>query len=164
MNLRKGEKTVSVSAIIDKRRLKRRFNPRYFCKIYVASKLASVFGFKVKFLNLVSVHHHDAGFFRVGGIDKHFLWHVLSLHNSASGAPGGASDLGSCLFWAISDAPHVWPAMATALRSISSTRIIAVFSDTQASSAVRIRLFAAIDLGPRQHLLVDYDPIGLLEV
>jgi hypothetical protein len=31
--------------------------------------------FEVEFVNLVSVHHDDAGLFRVGGVDEHFLGH-----------------------------------------------------------------------------------------
>mmetsp|Transcript_18163 Transcript_18163/g.28373 ORF Transcript_18163/g.28373 Transcript_18163/m.28373 type:complete len:697 (-) Transcript_18163:5201-7291(-) len=114
MNFREREEAMAIAAIVHKGRLKRRFNPCYFCEIDVAGKLAFVFRFKVEFLNLVSVHHHDAGLFRVGGIDKHFLGHSLSLHNSASAAPGGATDLGSCLFWAIRDARQVGPISAPA--------------------------------------------------
>ncbi len=66
---------MTVSAIINERRLKRGFDSCYFCEIDVASELTFVFRFKVEFLNLVSVDHHNAGLFRVGGIDKHFFSH-----------------------------------------------------------------------------------------
>ena len=79
MNLGECEETVTVPTIIYKGRLKRRLNARYFCEIDVASKLAFVFRLKVKFLNFVSVDHHNTGFFRVGGIDKHFLSHGIRL-------------------------------------------------------------------------------------
>ncbi|MEM8633039.1 MAG: hypothetical protein AAGF74_17590, partial [Pseudomonadota bacterium] len=41
------------------------------------------------FLDLRSVHHHDAGLFRVGGVDKHFLCHINSFsRTTAAGARG----------------------------------------------------------------------------
>jgi hypothetical protein len=42
--------------------------------------LPFVDGFKVELLDLVAVYHHNAGFFRVRGIDKHFLCHVSNSH------------------------------------------------------------------------------------
>ena len=66
---------MAVSTIIYKSRLQRRFDAGYFCEVNIASQLAFVFRFKVKFLNFVSIHHHNAGFFRVGGVDQHFLRH-----------------------------------------------------------------------------------------
>ena len=65
--------------------------------------LAFIFGFKVKLLDLVSVDHHNAGLFRVGGIDKHFLWHESPLHARLSRAPGGAKLRRVCLVKAILD-------------------------------------------------------------
>ena len=75
MDFGECKEPVAIAAVIHKSRLKRRFDARYFCEIDVASKLAFVFRFKIEFLDLVSVHHHDAGFFRVGGVDEHFLCH-----------------------------------------------------------------------------------------
>ena len=98
---------MTVPTIIHKGRLKRRLNPCYFCKIDVASKLAFVFGFKVKFLNLVSVHHHNAGLFRVGGIDKHFLGHVFQLHAGSPRDLERSGITGSCLSGAIGPAPRI---------------------------------------------------------
>ena len=87
-----------VSSIIYKGRLKRRLDPRYFCEVYVASKLAFVFGFKVELLDLVSIDHHDAGFLRVGGIDKHLFCHLIPLHNLLRrSTPGGAPLRNMCL-------------------------------------------------------------------
>ena len=68
---------MAIAAIVNKGRLKRRFDPGYFCKVNVASELALVFRFKVKFLDFVSVDHHNAGFLRVGGVDEHLLCHVF---------------------------------------------------------------------------------------
>jgi hypothetical protein len=72
---------VAVATIVDKRSLQRRFDPRYFCQIYVASQLSLGLTFKIKFFDLVSVYNHDAGFFRVRGIDKHFLCHFVRSHD-----------------------------------------------------------------------------------
>jgi hypothetical protein len=87
MDFREREEPVAVAAIIDEGRLKRWLDPRYFCEIDVASKLALVFGFKVEFLDLVSINHHNAGFLRVGGIDKHFVWHKFRVHSRRARLP-----------------------------------------------------------------------------
>ena len=86
-----------VSAIINERRLQRRFDPCYFCQINVASQLAFVFGLKVEFLNLGSVNHHNAGFFRVGGVDKHLFSHVFSLHRGNRRTTCRRADCWGCL-------------------------------------------------------------------
>ena len=101
VNFRKRQEPVPVPAIIHKCRLKRRFDPCYLCEVDVTGKLPSIFGFKVEFLNLVSVDHHNAGLFRVGGVDKHFLSHKSLLHNRNRALPGGLSRLELCLVWAI---------------------------------------------------------------
>ena len=97
MDFRERKEAVAIAAIVYKGRLQRRLDPCYLCEIDVASKLALVFGFKVKLLDLVSVHHHDAGLFRVGGIDKHFLRHECPLRNRTAPAPGGARFRRLCL-------------------------------------------------------------------
>ena len=70
-----------VSAVIDKGSLQRGLNPRHLCQIYVSCELPLVQRLKVEFLNLVAVCHHNAGFFRVGGIDEHCLCHVILARN-----------------------------------------------------------------------------------
>ena len=80
MDFRKCKKAMPVSAVIDESGLQRWFDPSYLCKIDVASQLAFELAFKIKFFDLVAVHHHDAGFLRMGGIDKHFLWHFVHSH------------------------------------------------------------------------------------
>ena len=94
MDLGKREEPMAIAAIVNERSLKRWFDPCYFCEIYISGELPFVFGFKVKFLNLVSVNHHDAGLFRVGGIDKHFLGHLVFLHPRKRLSPGGANVCG----------------------------------------------------------------------
>ena len=73
MNLGKGQKPVAVAAVIDKRRLQRRFDPRHLGQIDVPGKLALVQGFKIELLDLVSVHHDDPSFLGMCRVDKHFL-------------------------------------------------------------------------------------------
>jgi hypothetical protein len=93
--------------------------------------LASIFGFKVKFLNFVSINHNNAGFFRVGGIDKHFLRHIIRLHNARTAAPGGAAVLGMCLVRAIMDARQNQAKSPSAVMQNAIARVIAFFSDTR---------------------------------
>ena len=73
MDFGKGEETVAVAAIIDKCRLQRGFDPRYLGKIDISPELFSLLGFEIKFLDTVPTYHHNPGFFRVGGIDQHFV-------------------------------------------------------------------------------------------
>jgi len=40
MDFRKRKETVPITTVIDKSRLKRRFDARYFCEIDITSKLA----------------------------------------------------------------------------------------------------------------------------
>ena len=77
VNLCKGKEPVPVPAVIDKGRLKRRFDPCDLCEVDVSGQLPLVYCLKVEFLDLVAVHHHDAGLFRMGGIDKHLLCHDI---------------------------------------------------------------------------------------
>ena len=88
MDFVEGKEPVAVATIVDERRLKRRFDPCYLGQVDIARQLAAGLGFKVEFLDFVSVHDHDPGFFRVGRIDKHFLWHVVRSHDNANGARG----------------------------------------------------------------------------
>ncbi len=71
---------MTVAAVIDKSGLQRGFDAGYFCQVDIASQLAFVLRFKIKLFDFVSVDHHNAGFFRVGGIDKHLLCHVVQSH------------------------------------------------------------------------------------
>ena len=80
---------MAVSAIVHEGRLERGFDPRDFCQVNIASKLALVHSFKVEFVNFVSVNHNNACLFRVRGIDEHFLCHVIRSHTRLRRAPGG---------------------------------------------------------------------------
>ena len=73
VNLGKGQEPVAIATVIDKGRLQGRLHAGDLGQIDVSCKLALVQGFKVEFFNLVSVDHNHAGFFRMCGIDEHFL-------------------------------------------------------------------------------------------
>jgi len=75
-----GQEAVAVSAVVHESRLQRRLDTGYLGEIDVSRKLAFVDGFKIEFLNLVSVHHDHPGFFGVGGIDKHLLDHDIPIN------------------------------------------------------------------------------------
>ncbi len=66
---------MAIAAIFNKGSLQRGFYAGDFRQINIASKLLFGFGFEVKLLNTVSMYHHNPGFFRVGGIDQHFVSH-----------------------------------------------------------------------------------------
>ena len=141
------QETMAIAAIVNERRLKRRFYPCYFCEVDVASKLAAGLGFKVEFLNLVSVNHHNAGFFRVGGVDKHFLSHCVLFHAPFGGNPhnnpGGAALSGACSIMArraTAARAANWP---PALSPYNVARSIALVSDHQLvarSRPLRLRM------------------------
>ncbi len=75
VDFREGEKSVAVAAVIDEGGLQGRFDPGDLREVDVTGELPLVQRLEVEVFNSVSVHHHDAGLFRVGGIDQHFLCH-----------------------------------------------------------------------------------------
>ena len=89
MDLGKAEKSVPVSPVLDESRLKRRLDSRHPRKIDVSGNLPLVRGFKVEFLDSASVDHRDAGFLRVGGVDEHFLGHILHWRRARPPRRGG---------------------------------------------------------------------------
>ena len=80
VDFRKGQKAMAVSAIIHEGRLQRRLDPRYLCEVDIPRKLAFVDGFKIEFLNFVSVDHDHPSFLGVGGIDKHLPDHDIPMN------------------------------------------------------------------------------------
>ena len=116
---------MAVSAIINEGRLKRRLDPCYLCEIDIASKLPAVLGFKVKFLNFVSINHNNASFLCVGGVDKHFLSHEVHLHAKSPQTLLRATGFKTCLFRAMSDARSRGALAPSALELNSLARFIA---------------------------------------
>ncbi len=75
MDFGEGEEPVPVAAIIDERRLQRRFDARDFCEIDVAAKLFLVGGFEVEIFDAVTAEQHHPCFFGMGCVDEHFVGH-----------------------------------------------------------------------------------------
>ena len=70
-----GQEAVAVSAIIDERRLERRFYPGNLGEIDIAFELFVLGGFEVKLLDPVSFDDRDPGLLRVARIDEHAHGH-----------------------------------------------------------------------------------------
>ena len=96
VDFRKGQEAMAVSAIVHEGRLQRGFDPRDLRQIYVSCKLPLVQRLEIEFLDLVSVGHDNAGFFRVRGVDEHLLCHVILANDLAPTIPGGAPSMKPC--------------------------------------------------------------------
>ena len=75
VNFAEGQEAVPVAAVFDEGGLQRRFDAGDLGKIDVAAKLLALCGLEIEFFNAVATDHDDPGFFRVGGIDQHFVGH-----------------------------------------------------------------------------------------
>ena len=75
MDFREGQEAVAVAAVLDEGRLQRRLNARHLGEIDIAAELLPDLGLEIEIFNAVSVEHRHPGFFRVGGVDQHFLGH-----------------------------------------------------------------------------------------
>jgi len=79
MNFAEGKKAVAVAAVFDKGSLKRRLNARDLGEVDVAAKLFALSGLEIKLFDAIAADHDDPGLLRVGGIDKHFVGHFVTL-------------------------------------------------------------------------------------
>ena len=70
-----GEEAVAIAAIVDERRLQRRFDPRHLGEIDISFELLVLRGFEIKFLDPVSLGDGDPGFLRVARVDQHAHGH-----------------------------------------------------------------------------------------
>ena len=75
MDFAEGQEAVAVPAIVDERRLERRFYPGDLGEIDIAFELFVLSGFEVKFLDPASFDDRDPGLFRVARIDQHAHGH-----------------------------------------------------------------------------------------
>ena len=75
MDFGEGQEAVAVAAVIDERRLQRRFDARDLGEIDVTAQLLAVSGLEVEFLDAVAAEHHDPGLLRMGRVDEHFVGH-----------------------------------------------------------------------------------------
>jgi hypothetical protein len=79
MNFAEGQKPVAIAAIFDEGGLQRRLDARDLRQIDIAAQLFALRGLEIKFFDAVAANHNDPGLLRVGGIDKHFVWHFGTL-------------------------------------------------------------------------------------
>jgi hypothetical protein len=86
MDFTEGQKSVTVSAVFNECGLQRRLYASDLGKVDVAAQLLALGRFEIKFLDAVAADHNDPGFFRVGGVDQHFVGHF--------GAHGGGGRVG----------------------------------------------------------------------
>jgi len=75
MNFAEGEEAVAIAAILDERRLQRRFYARDLGEVDVAAQLLALGGLEIKLFDAIAANHNDPGLFRVSGIDQHFVGH-----------------------------------------------------------------------------------------
>ena len=80
MNFAERQKAVAIAAILDERRLQRRFNACDFGEIDVSAQLFALRGLEIKLFDAISANHNHPGLFRVGGVDQHFVGH-FSTHD-----------------------------------------------------------------------------------
>src|SRR3569833_1457751 len=86
MDFREGEEAVAVAAVIDERRLERRFDARDLGEVDVTAKLLAVGALEVEFLDAIAAHNDHPGLFRMGRVDEHFVGHgSISLDRRQSG-------------------------------------------------------------------------------
>jgi len=74
-----GQKAVAVAAIFDEGRLQRRLHAGDLGEVDVAAQLLALGGLEIKLFDAIAADHDDPGFFRVGGIDQHFVGHFETL-------------------------------------------------------------------------------------
>ena len=70
-----GEEAVAIAAIVDERRLERRFDPGYLGEIDITFELLVLGGLEIKFLDPVSLDDRDPSFLRVARVDQHAHGH-----------------------------------------------------------------------------------------
>ncbi len=81
------QETMAVAAIFDEGRLEARLHADNLGEIDIAFELLPGLGLDVEILESATFQHHDAGFFRMGGIDEHTLGHKEA--NSGASKPRG---------------------------------------------------------------------------
>ena len=75
MDFVEGQEAVAVAAVFDERGLQAGLYPGDLGEIDVAAELLLGAAFEIELFNPGSVHDHHPRFFRVGGVDQHFLRH-----------------------------------------------------------------------------------------
>jgi hypothetical protein len=75
MDFAEGKKPVAITAIFDEGGLQGWLYPRDLGEVDVAAQLLALGGLEIKLFDAIATDHNDPGFFRVSGIDQHFVWH-----------------------------------------------------------------------------------------
>jgi hypothetical protein len=79
MDFAEGQKAMTVAAVFDEGSLQRRLYARDLGEIDVSTQLFALGGLEIKFFDAIAADHHNPGFFRMGGIDQHFVGHFGTL-------------------------------------------------------------------------------------
>ena len=68
---------MAIAAVLDERGLQAGLDPDYFGEIDIPFKLPFGRRLDIEIFKSGTIQHHDAGFFRVRGIDQHALRHLV---------------------------------------------------------------------------------------
>jgi hypothetical protein len=79
MDFAEGQEAMAIAAIFDEGGLQRRLYACDLGEIDIAAQLLALGGFEIKFFDAIAAYHDNPGFFRVGGIDQHFVGHFGAL-------------------------------------------------------------------------------------
>ena len=75
MDFAEGQEAMAVAAIIDERRLQRRFDARDLGEIDIAAELFAVSRLEVEFFDSIAAQNDHPGLLRMGRIDQHLVGH-----------------------------------------------------------------------------------------
>lgn len=78
MDLREGEKTVTVAAILNKSGLQRRFDAGDLGEVYISFQLFATCDLEIEFFKPIPIDHDNPSHLGLRGIDKHPLCHEVS--------------------------------------------------------------------------------------
>ena len=92
MDFREGQEAMAIPAVIDERRLQRRFDPGHLCEIDISLELLVLSGLEIKLLDPVPRHDRDPGLFPVARIDQHTHCHSNISSRSSHPSPGERCD------------------------------------------------------------------------
>src|SRR5580704_7598484 len=75
MDFAESEEAVAIAAVVDERGLKGRLDARHLRQIDVATKLFTVCGLEVEFLDAIAAQYNHPGLLGMGRVDEHFVGH-----------------------------------------------------------------------------------------
>ena len=77
MDFAERQEAVAIAAIFDECGLQAGLDPDYLGEIDIPFELSFRRSLDVEIFKSITVQHHDAGFFRVRGVDQHALRHLV---------------------------------------------------------------------------------------